>query len=178
MRTRGRCNSIARRQREICHCCSNALRTHFHIDLDGGSEPSNRGRPRGSLNPLNLLTIDVQLSFMNQVYEDALFVLLNASIREGRVFYSLGVQQSKDRNLVNVSGGVRHFPKGSTETILVTFPPRFTFRSAAMCSARPLRPPSHAGIRTVALLAVAEADVAFVSAVTVSRTYVARKYKH
>jgi murein L,D-transpeptidase YcbB/YkuD len=40
-----------------------ALRTHFHINLAGGSGPSNGG----SLNPLDLLMIDDQLSFMDQV---------------------------------------------------------------------------------------------------------------
>jgi len=98
-----------------------ALRTHFHINLAGGSGPSNGG----SLNPFDLLTIDDQLSFMDQVYEDALFVLFNASIREGRVFYSLGVEQSKDRDKFGKSAGLGYFPKGTKDTILVIFPPTF-----------------------------------------------------
>jgi hypothetical protein len=98
----------------------NALRTHFRIELAGGAGPPNGG----SLNPLDLLTIDDQLGFINQVYEDVLFVLQNASIREGRVFYSMGVQQSKDRGLFGFSGGLRNFPKGS-DTILVAFPSTF-----------------------------------------------------
>lgn len=101
-----------------------ALRTHFHIDLAGGPGPSNGGRAGGSLNPLDLLTIEDQLSFIDRVYEDVLFVLLNASIREGRVFYSLGVRESRDRDLFMKSAGIRALPRGSA-TILVVFPPTF-----------------------------------------------------
>jgi Putative peptidoglycan binding domain len=89
-----------------------ALRTHFHIDL------------AATLNPLDLLTIDDQLSFINRVFEDALFVLLNASIREGRVFYSMGVRQSRDRGVLR-SAAVCGFPDNWSEMQLVVFPPTF-----------------------------------------------------
>src|SRR5262249_49777954 len=59
------------------------------------------------------------------VYEDVLFVLFKASIREGRVFYSLGVEQSKDFGLFGKSAGLSHVPKGTRDTILVVFPPTF-----------------------------------------------------
>jgi len=99
-----------------------ALRTHFHIDLAGRS--SNGGPPGASLNRLDLLTIDDQLRFINKVYEDTLFVLLNASIREGRVFYSMGVRQSKDRGVLR-SAAVCGFPDNSSDMCLVVFPPTF-----------------------------------------------------
>jgi peptidoglycan hydrolase-like protein with peptidoglycan-binding domain len=92
-----------------------ALRTHFHTDLAGA----------GGTSQFDLLMADNQLSFMDQVYEDALFVLLNASIREGRVFYSMGVEQSVDRDLFGDSAATGYFPKGTKDTILVAFPPTF-----------------------------------------------------
>ncbi len=105
-----------------------ALRIHFHIALPRPRQPAPRTfPPRGGdgVNPLDLLLADEQLSFVNQVYEDTLFVLDKASIREGRVFYSMGVRQSKDRGLFGFSGGVRGFPKGTINSILVAIPATF-----------------------------------------------------
>lgn len=102
-----------------------ALRVHFKIDLPR-PRPDGRGTVGGSLNPLDLLKADDQLAFMHGVYDDVGFVLSQASVRDGRAFYSIGPRECEVVRLGKVSAGVRNVPGSSVgKSMLVCFPPSF-----------------------------------------------------
>jgi hypothetical protein len=105
-----------------------ALATHFRIFLPRPT-PLPLGMPKppgsGSANPLDLIDANDRLGFIFGVYDDVGFVLDQASIREGRVFQSIGrnfaeAQRAGLSTKSATTGDINH-----DGTILVNFPPAF-----------------------------------------------------
>jgi hypothetical protein len=95
-----------------------ALAVHFHIRLPGAtnSEP---------VSPLDLLSADESLLFIQGVFDDVSFVLDQASIRDGRVFYSVGPKQCEQLKIGQISAGNRLVASSEGAVRLICFPPSF-----------------------------------------------------
>jgi hypothetical protein len=106
-----------------------ALRVHFHINLPR-PVPGGQGSQGGSANPLDLLTADEQLRFIHQVFDDTGFILEQASVREGRVFYSVGPKQCELLKIGSISAGNRNVPTRDGPVLLICFPPSFAVTTA------------------------------------------------
>jgi hypothetical protein len=107
-----------------------ALRTHFHIDLP--NPPGQGRRVPTSPSPFDLLVAADQLFFVQQVFDDVSFILDKASIRDGKVFHSVGQRVCDSLKVGTISafnsGGI---PK-SEGTVLICFPPSFAVTTAGL----------------------------------------------
>jgi hypothetical protein len=101
-----------------------ALRVHFHINLPSPPQ-AGTDDDGGSANPLDLLQIDDQLRFIRDVFDDVGYLLDRASIREGRVFYSVGPRQCESLKIGSISAGNRNVPSRQRTARLICFPPSF-----------------------------------------------------
>ncbi|HEY7425976.1 MAG TPA: peptidoglycan-binding protein [Gemmataceae bacterium] len=101
-----------------------ALAVHFHIDLPRPPR-AGPGRNRGSANPLDLIEAEDRLRFIEQAFDDVSFILDRASIREGRIFYSVGTRQCEFLDIGSISAGIRAVPSRQGEVVLICFPPSF-----------------------------------------------------
>jgi len=101
-----------------------ALRVHFHIRLPGPPTPGAVGG-RPSANALDLLEADDRLRFIHQVFDDVDFVLQSASIRDGRVFHSVGVKQAEVLRMGTLSAANAPVPSRKGPIHLICFPPNF-----------------------------------------------------
>src|ERR1051326_1552611 len=103
--------------------CVDAFRVHFHIDLP--KPAPGGGTMGGSTGPLDWIDADTRLAFILQVFEDVDFVLSKASIREGRVFYSVGPKQCQELGIGLISAGNRLVTSRQGSVHLIVFPPSF-----------------------------------------------------
>jgi hypothetical protein len=112
-----------------------ALSVHFHLDLPRPLPPApGRAGPSVApvMAPVELIFADQSLSFIQQVFDDVSFVLEGASIREGRVFHSVGFFLCDALKIGTISAALRNVPGRHGKVILVCFPPSFAVTTAGL----------------------------------------------